>query len=148
MSVRPPQVSITIEPSNTTLYEGIPVSLNCTATIDTSVVDTVVNVMSLIWVGSNGEQVTSSSSGRITVTDMYTSVPYTSVLTFNPVDDIDRSDYQCVISVVQNSGQPLILPATSNNTFNLTILSECHLHMTCTIGSICSFCLLSLLSHP
>ena len=106
------------------MYEGIPVSLNCTATVDRSVVNTEINVTSLIWIGRKGEQLTSSSSDLITVTDMYESEPYTSVLRFDPADNIDSGNYQCMVNVVQNSSEPNILPVMSNATVNLSISGE------------------------
>ena len=110
--VPPPQVTLTItSPSNTTtLYEDTPVNLTCTATIDTTIVNTPVTVSSM-WIAPNGEQLTSSSSNdHITIVDMLQSAPYTSVLMFDPADDMDTRDYQCNITVVDNySNQTLIL---------------------------------------
>ena len=120
-SVPPPQLTLTITSLSTTLYEGTPVNLTCTATIDTTIVNTPVTVSS-IWIAPNGEQLTSSSSiDRITIVDMLQSAPYTSVLMFDPADDMDTGDYQCNITVVQNSSQPLILPSSNNATTNLNI---------------------------
>ena len=121
--VPPPQLTLTItSPSNTTtLYEGTPVNLTCTATIDTTIVNTPVTVSSM-WIAPNGEQLTSSSSNdRITIVDMLQSAPYTSVLMFDPADDMDTGDYQCTMTVVQNSSQPLLLPSSNNATTNLNI---------------------------
>ena len=123
VSVPPPQVTLTItSPSNTTtLYEGTPVNLTCTATIDTTIVNTNITVSSM-WIAPNGEQLTSSSSNdRITIVDMLQSAPYTSVLMFDPADDMDTGDYQCNITVVQNNNQPLILPSSNNATTNLNV---------------------------
>ena len=78
-----------------------------------------------MWIAPNGEQLTSSSSNdRITIVDMLQSAPYTSVLMFDPADDMDTGDYQCNITVVQNNNQTLILPSMSNVTSNLNITSE------------------------
>ena len=74
-----------------------------------------------MWIAPNGEQLTSSSSDRITIVDMLQSAPYTSVLMFDPADDMDTGDYQCNVTVVQNSGQPLILPSSNNVTTNLNV---------------------------
>ena len=122
LSVPPPQLTLTITPSNTTtLYEGTRVNLTCTATIDTTIVNTAVTVSSM-WIAPNGEQLTSSSSNdRITIVE---SAPYTSVLMFDPADDMDTGDYQCNVTVEQNSSQPLILSSSSNATSNLNIASE------------------------
>ena len=122
-AVPPPQLTLTItSPSNTTtLYEGTPVNLTCTATIDTTNVNTPVTVSSM-WIAPNGEQLTSSSSNdRITIVDMLQSAPYTSVLMFDPADDMDTGDYQCNITVIQNNNQPLILPSSNNATTNLNV---------------------------
>ena len=116
---------ITITPSsNTLLYEGTPVNLTCTTTINTNIVNTPVTVSSM-WITPNGEQLTSSSSNdRITIVDILQSAPYTSVLMFDPADDMDTGDYQCNTTVVQNSGQPLILPSSNTATINVNIASE------------------------
>ena len=122
-AVPPPQLFLTItSPSNTTtLYEGTPVNLTCTATINTTIVNTPVTVSSM-WIAPNGEQLTSSSSNdRITIVDMLQSAPYTSVLMFDPADDMDTGDYQCNVTVVQNNNQPLILPSSNNATTNLNV---------------------------
>ena len=74
-----------------------------------------------MWIAPNGEQLTSSSSDRITIVDMLQSAPYTSVLMFDPADGMDTGGYQCIVNVVQNSGQPLILPSSSNATTNLNV---------------------------
>ena len=96
-----------------------------TATIDTTIVNTNVTVSSMWIHAPNGEQLTSSSSNdRITIVDMLQSAPYTSVLMFDPADDMDTGDYQCNITVVQNNNQTLILPSMSNVTSNLNITSE------------------------
>ena len=77
-----------------------------------------------MWITPNGEQLTSSSSNdRITIVDMLQSAPYTSVLMFDPADDMDTGDYQCNVTVVDNSGQPLILPsaaAAATNSLNIS----------------------------
>ena len=66
-----------------------------------------------MWIAPNGEQLTSSSSNdRITIVDMLQSAPYTSVLMFDPADDMDTGDYQCTVTVVDNSNQTLILPSS------------------------------------
>ena len=125
-TVPPPQLTLTITPSNTTtLYEGTPVNLTCTATIDTTIVNTAVTVSSM-WIAPNGEQLTSSSSNDcITIVDMLQSAPYTSVLMFDPADDMDTGDYQCNVTVVDNSGQPLILPSSTDVTTNHNITGLC-----------------------
>ena len=129
-SVPPPQLTLTITPSNTTtLYEGTPVNLTCTATIDTTIVNTAVTVSSM-WIAPNGEQLTSSSSNdRITIVDVLQSAPYTSVLMFDPADDMDTGDYQCNVTVVDNSSQPLILPSSTTATTNLNITGILYLCM-------------------
>ena len=118
-----PQLTLTITPSNTTtLYEGTPVNLTCTATINTTIVNTAVTVSSM-WIAPNGEQLTSSSSNnRITIVDMLQSAPYTSVLMFDPADDMDTGDYQCNVTVTRATNQPFILPSSRNVTtyFNVT----------------------------
>ena len=52
---------------------------------------------------------------------MLQSAPYTSVLMFDPADDMDTGDYYCRITVQQNSGQPLILPSSSTAATYLNI---------------------------
>ena len=116
-----PSSTLTITPSNTTtLYEGTPVNLTCTTTIDTTIVNTAVTVSSM-WIAPNGEQLTSNSSDRITIVDMLQSAPYTSVLMFDPADDMDTGDYQCNVTVAQDNNQTLILPSSANATTSLNI---------------------------
>ena len=58
---------------------------------------------------------------RYRVVNMLQSAPYTSVLMFDPADDKDTGKYYCNITVLQNSGQPLILPSSTIATTNLNI---------------------------
>ena len=120
VSVPHPQLTLTITPSTTPLYEGTPVNLTCSATLHTSTPVTV----SIVWTGPSGEQLTSSS--RITVMDMLHSSPYTSVVVFDQVDDTDSGDYQCNIIVSQNSNNPNILPSmiSANNNLNITSMLD------------------------
>ena len=74
-----------------------------------------------MWIAPNGEQLTSNSSDRITIVDMLQSAPYTSVLMFDPADDMDTGDYQCNVTVAQDNNQPLILPSSANATTSLNI---------------------------
>ena len=75
-----------------------------------------------MWIAPNGEQLTSSSSSdRITIVDMLQSAPYTSVLMFDPADDMDTGDYQCNVTVAQDNNQTLILPSSANATTSLNI---------------------------
>ena len=83
-----------------------------------------------MWIAPNGEQLTNNSNDRITIVDMLQSAPYTSVLMFDPADDMDTGDYQCNVTVEQNSGQPLILMSSSNVTSNLNIASELYWYIT------------------
>ena len=122
VSVPTPQLTLTITSlsNTTTLYEGTPVNLTCTATIDTTIATPV--TVSSMWIAPNGEQLTSSSSNdRITIVDMLQSAPYTSVLMFDPADDMNTGDYQCNVTVVQNNNQTLILPSSNNATTNLNV---------------------------
>ena len=74
-----------------------------------------------MWIAPNGEQLTSNSSDRITIVDMLQSAPYTSVLMFDPADDMDTGDYQCNVTVAQDNNQTLILPSSANATTSLNI---------------------------
>ena len=125
MLVPPPQLTLTITPSTTPLYEGRPVNLTCSAVLNTSVVNTAVTVSS-VWTGPSGEQLTSSS--HITVMDMLHSSPYTSVVVFDQVDDTDSGDYQCNITVSPADNNAAVLPATSSTTdfLNVTIAGNQH----------------------
>ena len=82
-----------------------------------------------MWIAPNGEQLTSSSSNdHITIVDMLQSAPYTSVLMFDPADDMDTGDYQCNVTVVDNSNQTLILPSSNNATTNLNVTGTVNVH--------------------
>ena len=74
-----------------------------------------------MWIAPNGGQLTSGSSDRITIVDMLQSAPYTSVLMFDPADDMDTGYYQCNVTVVDNSSEPLILPSSNNVITNLNV---------------------------
>ena len=115
-AVPPPQLSLTTTPSTTPLYEGTPVTLTCSAVLNTTYVNTNVTVSS-VWTGPSGEQLTNSS--HITVMDMLHSSPYTSVVVFDQVNDTDSGDYQCDITV--SSANNNVLPAMGSTTVQLTV---------------------------
>ena len=106
-------------PSKSPLYETTVVNLTCSAILDTNVVNTAVTVSS-VWTGPSGVQLVSSS--RITVMDMLQSPPYTSVLVFNPVDDVDSGEYQCNMTVSQNNSNTAILPSTMTAARSIQII--------------------------
>ena len=81
-----------------------------------------------MWTGPSGEELTSSS--HVTVMDMLQSPPYTSVLVFNPVDDMDSGEYQCSITVSQASSNEALLPAVNSTTSFLNITGNVHEHIT------------------
>ena len=122
-----PQLNITVSPSTSLLYETTAINLTCLAILNADVVNTAVTVSS-VWTGPSGVQLNSSS--HITVMDMLQSPPYTSVLVFNPVDDVDSGEYQCNMTVSQNNNNTAILP--SMNSSNITIeITGLHCH-TCS----------------
>ena len=110
-----------MSPSTSPIYETTAVNLTCLAILDAGVVNTAVTVSS-VWTGPSGVQLVSSS--RITVMDMLQSPPYTSVLVFNPVDDVDSGEYQCNMTVSQNNNNTAILPSTSSKIGSLNITSK------------------------
>ena len=120
-SVPPPHLTLTITPSTTPLYECTPVNLTCSATLDTSVVNTAVTVSS-VWTGPSGEQLTNSS--HITVMDMLHSSPYTSVVVF---DQVDSGDYQCNITISPADNN--VLPAMGSTTIQLTVTGTAILYI-------------------
>ena len=103
-----------------------------------------------MWIAPNGEQLTNNSNDRITIVDMLQSAPYTSVLMFDPADDMDTGDYQCNVTVEQNINQPLILPSINNATSNINIMGELKcidvtsfrlLHYF-VLHNVCAYCVL------
>ena len=110
-----------MSPSTSPIYETTAVNLTCLAILDAGVVNTAVTVSS-VWTGPSGVQLVSSS--HITVMDMLQSPPYTSVLVFNPVDDVDSGEYQCNMTVSQNNNNTAILPSTSSKIGSLNITSK------------------------
>ena len=113
--VLPPQVILTITPSSTLLYKGSSVNLTCTATLNTTVVDTAVTVSS-VWTGPSGEQLTNTS--RVTIIDMFQSSPYQSVIVFDPVDDQDSGQYHCNFTIASNN--TAVLPVMNSATLIIT----------------------------
>ena len=82
--------------------------------------------MTIVWIRPNGEQLTSSSSDRITVVDMTQSPPYTSMVMFDPADDLDTGDYQCNVSVSPTNitRDKNVLPSVNTDAINLNITGE------------------------
>ena len=135
VSVPPPQLTLTISPSTSSLNEGSLVSLSCIAVLDSNVNSAV--TVSRVWTGPSGEELTGSS--RITVMDMLQSPPYTSVLVFNPVDDMDSGEYQCNMTVSQASNNMAILPSMNSTTNFLNITGKVHVHITVNDNRYLSF---------
>ena len=56
---------------------------------------------------------------------MLQSAPYTSVLMFDPADDMDTGNYRCTITGMQNSYQPFIIGSSGPTvTTNLNITGQ------------------------
>lgn len=127
--VPPPQIIVTIMPSIGILYEGTPVTLTCFVTVDTTYVDIDISV-TIVWIGphgelgEHGEQMTKRSFSRITVSDMTQSLPYTSVVMFDPADDIDTGDYQCNVSVSTANNVANVLSSVNSTAIYLNITGE------------------------
>lgn len=124
--VPPPQVTVTITPSVGLLYEGTSVTLTCLVTVDTTHVNIPISVTA-VWIGPNGEhgeQMTKRSFGRITVADMTQSSPYTSMVMFDPADDIDTGDYQCNVSVSTANNVANVLSSVNSTAIYLNITGE------------------------
>lgn len=129
--VPPPQITVTIMPSIGLLYEGTLVTLTCSVTVDTTHVTIPISV-TVVWIGPHGElgehgmQMTKRSFGRITVVDMTQSSPYTSMLVFDPADDIDTGDYQCNVSVspTDTATNVNVLPSVNSTAINLNVTGE------------------------
>ena len=121
--VPPPQLTLSITPSTTPLYESTAVNLNCSASLDSSVDIPV--TMSSFWIGPSGDQLPKSNS-RTSVVNMLQSPTYHSVLSFNPVDDVDSGDYQCNMSVTSSSNSRVLSSSNSfNGTLNITGETQC-----------------------
>ena len=126
--VPPPQITVTITPSISLLYEGTPVTLTCSVTVDTTHVNISISV-TIVWIGPNGVlgehgmQMTKHSFGRITVVDMTQSSPYTSMVMFDPADDIDTGDYHCNVSVSPDNAAN-VLPSVNSTAINLNVTGE------------------------
>ena len=120
--VPPPQLTFTITPSTILLYEGIALSLICSASLDSFYLNTAFSV-SVVWTGPSGAQLENSS--RITIVNVLQSPPYTSMLMFDPVDDVDSGDYQCNISVTFSNSRVLSSSNSSNVTLNITGETPC-----------------------
>ena len=125
MLVPPPQVTVTITPSVGLLYEGTSVTLTCLVTVDTTHVTIPISV-TIVWTGPHGKPLTNSSSNRITIVDMTQSSPYTSMVMFDPADDIDAGDYQCNVSVSPTDAamHVNVLPSVNSTAINLNITGE------------------------
>ena len=126
--VPPPQITVTITPSVSLLYEGTPVTLTCSVTVDTNHVTIPISVTFVwtVWIGPKGEQLTNSSSNRITIVDMTQSSPYTSMVMFDPADDMDTGDYQCNVSVSPANNAAGVLSSVNSDTVNLNITGKVH----------------------
>ena len=92
-----------------------------------------------MWIAPNGEQLTSSSSNdRIIIVDMLQSAPYTSVLMFDPADDMDTGDYQCNVTVMRATNQPFLLPSSRNMTTYLNVTGTVCCNLNFTIVQSCA----------
>ena len=124
VSVPSPQVTVTITPSTTPLYEGTAVNLTCSAVLDTTVVAANAVTVTSVWTRPDGQNLTSGSHSRITIVDMFQSVPYTSILMFTPADDTDTGttgEYRCSINFASAANNANVLPSMNNATEILNI---------------------------
>ena len=101
------------------MSEGSSVNLTCTATLNTTVVNTAVTA-SIVWTGPSGDQFISNLS-RVSIINMLQSPPYQSVIVFAPIHDQEIGQYHCNVTIEQASGTTQILPAESSANIDLTM---------------------------
>ena len=119
-------MSLTITPPTAPVSEGSSVNLTCTATLNTTVVNTAVTA-SIVWTGPSRDQFNSNSS-RVSIINMLQSSPYQSVIVFDPVYNQDSGQYYCNVTITSNdiAVLPVMYGATA-----IILGEKCH-YSQCT----------------
>ena len=129
-SVTTPDLNVTLSPS-LPLYEGVRYNLTCLVSLTTAV-DVDIKVIGS-WIAPSGSQIMNTS--HVTVLPISTvgsTHLYRSVLVFDPIDNLDKGNYTCSVSV--DSRNPSLHGGSSNTAvYSLDVLSKLcvvHTHIT------------------
>ncbi|XP_019851153.1 PREDICTED: uncharacterized protein LOC105312503 [Amphimedon queenslandica] len=133
VQIPPPSVSIVADPPTGPIYESTSYLLTCTATVNTTIVNTPVTA-SVVWTDPSGNVIPTNDT-RHQVTPP-TGNSLVSMLLFQPIDtglNNDGGTYTC--QMIINSGNSLIASSQSTNT-TLTVTVESLLPMTVNFSSV------------
>ena len=127
--VPPPSVSIVADPPTGPIYESTSYLLTCTATVNTTIVNTPVTA-SVVWTDPSGNVIFTNDTRRQVTPPTGNSL--VSMLLFQPIDighNDDRGTYTC--QMIINSNNSLSQPG--NSTIDVTVQSKIefyyvHLH--------------------
>ena len=131
-SVSPPSIiSIVADPPTGPIYESTSYSLTCTATVNTTVVNTPVTA-SVVWTDPSGNVILTNEARRQVIPPTGNSL--VSMLLFQPIDtglNNDGGTYTCQMTI--NSGNSLITSSQpTDTTLDVTVESRfyCCFHFT------------------
>ncbi|XP_019858997.1 PREDICTED: uncharacterized protein LOC105314694 [Amphimedon queenslandica] len=122
VQISPPSVSIVADPPTGPIYESTSYLLTCTATVNTTIVDTPVTA-SVVWTDPSGNVIPTNEARRQVIPPTGNSL--VSMLLFQPIDtglNNDGGTYIC--QMIINSGNSLIASSQpTDTTFAVTIES-------------------------
>ena len=115
-SVPAPDVSISLNTDNDTVYQGTELVITCTVTVD-SAVDTEYDV-NMIWSSDTAE----SDGPYINISNITGSgQEYTSTVTISPVNTTDSATYTCTASITTTDSDTIISSMKNSSTVDTTV---------------------------
>ncbi|XP_019862764.1 PREDICTED: uncharacterized protein LOC109591477 [Amphimedon queenslandica] len=136
VQIPPPSVSVFPNPPTGPIYESTSYLLTCTATVNTTIVDTPVTA-SVVWSDPSGNVIPTNDTRRQVIPPTGSSL--VSMLLFQPIDtglNNDGGTYTC--QMIINSGNSLIASSQPTNT-TLPVTVESLPPMTVDFSSVGSF---------
>ncbi|XP_011407562.1 PREDICTED: neogenin-like [Amphimedon queenslandica] len=133
VQISPPSVSIIADPPTGQIYESTGYFLTCTATVNTTIVNTPVTA-SVVWTDPSGNVIPTNEARRQVIPPTGNSL--VSMLLFLPIDtglNNDGGTYTC--QMIINSGNSLITSSQPTNT-TLTVTIESLPPMTVNFSSV------------
>ncbi|XP_019857587.1 PREDICTED: uncharacterized protein LOC109585878 [Amphimedon queenslandica] len=122
VQISPPSISIVADPPTGPIYESTGYLLTCTATVNTTIVDTPVTA-SVVWTDPSGNVIPTNEARRQVIPPTGNSL--VSMLLFQPIDtglNNDGGTYTC--QMIISSGNSLIASSQpTNTTLNVTVES-------------------------
>ena len=116
-SVPAPDVSISLNTDNDTVYQGTELVITCTLTVD-SAVDIEYDI-DMIWSSVTADVMNGPYINISNITG--SGQEYTSTITISPVNTTDSATYTCTASITSTDSDTIISSMKNSSTVNTTV---------------------------